>query len=124
MQPTLLPICVAVYCTRDELCDSLAVERDARFDCLVGQLVEHIERMMSHSADTSLALLTNVFLTAMDKDRVYESVVDDMWRRVETNQDLIGTSTYSTREQHCMDRMRNFRDFLESYCNAKNSVRV
>ena len=119
------PICAVVYCTRDLFCDALVVERDDRFDCLIGQLVEHIEDMMSHSLDSNLALLTNEFLSAMDNDEVYRWVVDDMWRRVETNKDLLETSTtYSMREQHCMDRMRNFRDFLESYCNAKNSVRV
>ena len=118
MHPALLPICAV------EFCDAPVVERDDQFDYLISQLVEHIEHMMSHSTDTSLSLLTNVFLTAMDKDEVYRWVVDDMWRRVETNQDLLGTSACNTREQHCMDRMRNFRDFLESHCTARSYVNM
>jgi NDP-sugar pyrophosphorylase family protein len=117
------PICAVVYCTRNLVCDALVVEREDRFHFLVGQLVEHIEDIMSHPPGSHLALLTDVFLSAMDNDEVYRWVVDDMWRRIETNHDLLSTSSmYSTREQHCMDRMRNFRDFLESYCISKNSV--
>jgi NDP-sugar pyrophosphorylase family protein len=124
MQPSLIPIFTAVYCTRDKLCNTLFLEREDRFDYLVGKLVEHIECMMSRPTDTSLSLMTDVFLTAMDQDEVYRWIVDDMWRRVQTNQDLLGTSTYSVREQHCMDRMRNFRDFMESYCIANSPVNI
>ena len=122
MQQPLIPLGAVVDCTRDVCCDALVVERDDRFDGLIDQLIDHLEDMLTHPSDSNLALLTNVFSSALDKDDVYRWIVDDMWRRVDTNQDLLGTSTYSTREQHCMDRMRNFRDLLESHCVASNSV--
>jgi hypothetical protein len=122
MQQPLIPISAVIDCSRDVCCDALVVERDDRFEGLIDQLIEHLEDMLSHPSDSNLALLTNVFSSALDKDDVYRWIVDDMWRRVDTNQDLLGTSTYSTREQHCMDRMRNFRDLIESHCIASNSV--
>ncbi len=122
MQQPLIPLGAVVDCTRDVCCDAPVVERDDRFDSLVDQLIKHLDDMLTHPSDSNLALLTNVFSSALDKDDVYGWIVDDMWRRVDTNQDLLGTSTYSTREQHCMDRMRNFRDLLESHCVASNPV--